>query len=380
MLAVAIWGAAVEIRCIPLRIPLRRAYLEERGKKMKKFLLATSALVMTSGYAAAEVTFGGSAGFGLQYNDEATVESTLFSFATLTISMRGESDGGLSFGADMAIKVEDNGDLSNDDVTVFVEGAFGRLSFGAVGEADEVRGFSDIGWDGLDVDDVAESTVGDELGDIFGVSLSHNVNYTYSSDAFSVSVSGKLEEDAGGEDGVESYAIGGRYNFGDYYVGLGYAQHSGLTTEDGNIFFGDTGPLGEFIADDFDSSVVSLWGGGSIDAFSFRAMYAIGDHSLDGGSGPVDAIVEATDVETTGFGVSVAYEVDALTISAMYSQTEFDFSAFSDLTEEAYGLGASYDLGGGASVSGGIARIESFDENGFADEETRADIGMTFEF
>ena len=33
----------------------------------------------------------------------------------------------------------------------------------AVAEADEVAGLSDIGWDGLDVDDVAEALVGDEL-------------------------------------------------------------------------------------------------------------------------------------------------------------------------------------------------------------------------
>ena len=51
---------------------------------MKKFLLATSALVLTTGYAAAEVTFGGSAGFGVQYNDEAATQSTLFSSVSYT--------------------------------------------------------------------------------------------------------------------------------------------------------------------------------------------------------------------------------------------------------------------------------------------------------
>jgi hypothetical protein len=48
----------------PLRIPLRRAYLEERGKNMKKLLLATSILAGTAGLAAAEITLSGDARMG----------------------------------------------------------------------------------------------------------------------------------------------------------------------------------------------------------------------------------------------------------------------------------------------------------------------------
>jgi outer membrane protein OmpU len=47
------------------------------------------------------------------------------------------------------------------------------------------------------------------------------------------------------------------------------------------------------------------------------------------------------------------------------------------------GIGAAYNLGGGASISGGIAQIKSAgDENqGSGDEkETRADFGVKFSF
>jgi len=335
---------------------------------MKKFLLATSALVMTTGYAAAEVTFGGSAGFGVQYNDDAETQSTLFSYAAFAATMSGESDAGLAFGAEINIKVEDNGDLGQDDTTVFVEGGFGRLSFGAVGEADEVRGLSDVGWDGLDADDVAEALTGDELGDVLDVSLSHNMNYTFSSDAFSVSASARLEEDANAEESTESFAIGGRYNFADAYVGVGFIQHSGVVGAEPDAPYNFIG--------DFDATVISLYAGGSFAGVDLRALYAQAETELI--DGPFSETVDAT-----SFGLSASYTMDALTISATYGHTEHENDVFADtFTEESFGLGAAFDLGGGAAVSGGIAQIDSFDENGFNEEgsELRADLGMTFSF
>lgn len=311
---------------------------------MKKILLATTVLAFSGGVAAAEIALSGTAAMGLKYNSETAESAWIFNKVVLTADMTGETDSGLAFGANMNLIVENNGDVGNDDTTVFMSGAFGKLSMGAVGEADEVAGLSDIGWDGLDVDDVAETLVGDEIGDFAGASISHNVNYTYAVDAFSVSISGQLAE-SGDADDVDSYAIGGKYNFGDAYVGLGYADHS---------INGD------------DAEVVSLFGGGTFGAFKVAALYS--DASFTSGGVSADA---------KSYGLNVAYTMDALTLSAGYGSAEFDGVADDAV---AYGIGAAYDLGGGAVLSGGIAQIENSDENVTAFDETRADFGVTFSF
>ena len=159
-------------------------------------LIATTALVATAGFANADVAVSGYAKAGLVYNSEGLTSTRMLSSAAVTFDASGESDGGLTFGFNTNHIVTNNGSVDNDDTTVYMSGAFGKMSFGAVAEADEVAGLSDIGWDGLDVDDVAEALVGDELGDSgsFNRGISHNVNYTYANGPIIVSVSGESHE------------------------------------------------------------------------------------------------------------------------------------------------------------------------------------------
>ncbi|TKA96856.1 porin [Cereibacter changlensis] len=333
---------------------------------MKKILLATTALAFSAGFAAAEVSFSGQAKMGLKYDGGNEKETTVHSEAVLYVAMSGETDTGLAFGATIDMIVEDNGDLANDDTTVFVSGAFGKLSMGAVPEADENGGLSSIGWDDfggdLATDDVAENISGDELGEYldFGdyiedsdvsFSLSHNVNYTYAADAFSVSVSARI-----GDENVDSAAIGGRYNFGDAYVGLGYARHS-VNINDalpGDIDF------------DVDAKVVTAVAGGTFGAFGIAAMYSDGKVEADGVAG--EANIDA-------YGVRASYNMDALTLTAAYSESDVSEIGFGIGDQKSYGLGAAYDLGGGALLAGGIGRAEEGD-----DKETVADFGITMSF
>ncbi len=360
---------------------------------MKKFLIATTMLVSTAGFAAAEVKINGTAGMGLKYGSEgdydtATTEDSkarVFSKVNLEFVGAGETDGGLAFGFFTNLLVENNGDYENDDTQVFISGAFGKLSMGAVSEADEVAGLSDIGWDGFDVDDVAETTVGDELDDLTDVKLDHNVNYTYEANGFKASISTRIAESAtnlvfdadGADKATETYAVGLKYSFSDYYVGLGYASHdSGYAA--GSIIEGVVtavgGPAG---AGAFDSQVVSLYAGGKFGDFGVNALYAMGDHTATIGGG-------SADIDSDAYGIRGTYTMDALTVSAGYSKSEFKADG-AKIEEEAYGIGASYDLGGGASLSGGIASVKSFDEVGVdaageSIRETRADFGLTLKF
>jgi len=320
-------------------------------------LIATTALVATAGIANAEVAVSGAAKAGLVYNSEGKTATRLLSSATVVFDASGESDGGLTFGFNTNYIVTNNGSVDNDDTTVYMSGAFGKISFGAVAEADEVAGLSDIGWDGLDVDDVAEAFVGDELGDFLpGVSLGHNVNYTYATGPLVLSASTRMRTsiDTTTYD-QESYAAGMKYSFGDFYVGLGYAAHSA----DFNNPSRST------------AKVLSAFGGGSIGAIKVAALYS--DVTAKDGLG--------NKLGAEAYGLNTSYTMDALTVSLGLGRANFDAGIAPDQTS--IGIGAAYNLGGGASISGGIAQIKSVgDENQGSgdDKETRADFGVKFSF
>ena len=167
-------------------------------------------------------------------------------------------------------------------------------------------GLPDIGGiAGLGVDNVAEVDNGDSLG------WAHNVNYTYTAGAFTVSASADIDTD-----GV--YAVGGKYTFGDYYVGLGFG------------------------ADDNDyEHTTSLYAGGTMGAVAVKAMYSSYNDYWN-------------DNTYSAYGLYGAYTTGALTISAEVAANDYDADA-------SFGLGAAYDLGGGATVTGGIASIDGGD-------------------
>jgi outer membrane protein OmpU len=108
---------------------------------MKKILLATSALSLMAGAAAADVAVSGSARMGLVYADTVDGSTTEFSSRVrIVFTASGETDTGLSFGASMrADQIGGNGGSStgttNGDSTVFISGAFGKLTMGDVGGA-----------------------------------------------------------------------------------------------------------------------------------------------------------------------------------------------------------------------------------------------------
>ncbi|WP_415233457.1 porin [Pseudorhodobacter sp.] len=337
---------------------------------MKKILIATSALVATAGIAHAEVSVSGQAIAGLIYNSEGVEKTKLLNKVNIEFNGSGETDGGLQFGFNTNHIIENNGlSVDNDDTTVWMSGAFGKLSFGAVAEADEVAGLSDIGWDGLDVDDVAEALVGDELLDNgqAGKGLGHNVNYTYATGPVTFSLSGRLATSHGtlapGASDAESYAAGVKYSFGTGYVGLGYGSHDFKLLAASPVAAMDR------------AKVVSVFAGATFDAIKVAAMYS------DASFKSVTGVKSGADA----YGLNASYTMDALTVSMGYSKANFDLATGRN-DQKAFGIGAAYDLGGGASVSGGIAQVESVGDENQGNrllpkaKETRADFGVTFKF
>ncbi len=170
---------------------------------MKKILFASTALVATAGFAAADVSFSGAASMGLKYDDTAAEELTLHREVTLSIAMTGETDGGLTFGADLSISAGGIG-----DAVVYIEGGFGKLAAGDVDSADAaVTGLGDLGFDGIGTDDVAEAQRG---------STDANLLYTGTFGDFTVAASYDLGT------GTDNWAIGAKYTMGDYSFAAAY--------------------------------------------------------------------------------------------------------------------------------------------------------------
>ncbi|MFC3085275.1 porin [Tabrizicola soli] len=317
---------------------------------MKKVLLASSVLALSAGFASAEITFSGTAVMGVGDNGDSLDNSARSVMETyLTATASGETDTGLSFGLEstFATYTTDDEEFTDDGTSVFISGAWGKLSMGDVTEADEMPGsFSDIGGlSGLGVDDVAETYTGDEAAGEFDRE-SHDVNYTYSGGALTAAISAQIgaQGDLDGEG--DGYALGLKYSFGDAYVGIGY-------NDDGVDAYTDVA-----------GSATTLYAGGTFGAFGVKAMYT--DFSADTGSILPDG---------EAFGLHVSYTVEALTLMAQYAQSDAE-NPVSFENYEAFGVGAAYDLGGGASVVGGVAQITDWDR----DDETVWEAGFSFSF
>ena len=342
---------------------------------MKKVLLATTVLVGTAGFAAAEgLTVTGSGVFGLNYAENAAVGTdgtTTLMETYIAFAGAGETDSGLSFGmsATLGQYSAHAGMYEDDGTSLFVSGAFGKVSFGDVAEADEVAGLGDIGLTGIGVDNVAEVYTGDSTGGV-----AHKAHYSFSAGDFSVAVSANIggataavasvatlcqstttpfavSAPVAGVCGAgtvaatsttavaaaknDSYAVGAKYTFGDFYVGLGYNSTDIAT---------NVGPR--------DGSTTSVYVGGTSGDVSVKAMYA--SFSPD----------NAAAANVDAYGVNVDYKTGAATISLALADNDLDAKA-------SYGIGVSYDLGGGASVVGGIGSVN---------DVTRAQAGVSLTF
>ncbi|WP_298905224.1 porin [uncultured Aliiroseovarius sp.] len=257
---------------------------------MKKILFASTALVASAGFAAADADFTGAAGFGMIY--DGTNWNPDY-YTTLNISLTGETDGGLSFGADLDLTFDNGGFGVTDNQVVYIEGGFGKLSVGTVDNAVDasVSGIKDVGYSGLGVDNLAEAEKGTSTA---------NALYQGTFGDFSVALSGDLSS------GASDWAIGAKYAMGDFKVGAGVEKDGGNT-------------------------VYAISAGATFGDIALNALYG-----------------RDSTASNYSYGVDAGYTMGASTITIAYGN---------DDGVEGYGLGISYDLGGGASVDAGVAEV-----------------------
>jgi outer membrane protein OmpU len=332
---------------------------------MKKVLLASTALIMSAGYAAADVSVGGDGRMGVidpfdfvvvednpntPDNEEVLGGGTL-SFTSrirISFSASGETDAGLAFGgsiradnaggfnirdsqgntvgddnfstANQPLELTGGGGVLGQAGSVFIEGAFGKLSMGDVdGAAAAAVGYvSGVGLTGLD--DRNESAYISNVGGALPGAL-----YEYSGGDWAVYISSSNSGTLlGAEADNIAWALGGSYSFGNFSVALGYEDNDAGTTH----------TIG---------GVTASFGG-----FTGKAIYGVADG----------------DIDDDQWAVSGDYTFGATTLTAYYNDL------FGD---NYYGVGGAYDLGGGASLVAGWARDDSASDDAY-------DFGISFTF
>lgn len=299
---------------------------------MKKILFATTALVATAGVAAADVSFGGYGRVGVMYVEDAADETFIESRFRLNIDGTTEADNGLSFNARVRIQADDNADGSAS--AAGLNGAnFGMTAGGLNVQVGNIAGAIDsqagmynqsLGLTGLGYYNVVANTVTNGFWGFDGYSSGgagvNGVRVAYGMGGFNL-VASHSAEDSGSA--PERTAVTGSFDYNNFTVSLGY-QESSVDAED--------------------------------------MITAI----VQGDFGVANVTFSAAEVnETTKYGIGADFEVGAATTVSAFVNDEEDAGT-------AYGLGMSHDLGGGASLRGGVVQTPM--------ETTMADFGVLFNF
>jgi outer membrane protein OmpU len=274
---------------------------------MKKILLATTVLAATAGFASAEVAVTGKARMGVISDAAGNVEFTQRLRVYFTGS--GETDGGLSFGGTVRNDQSGVGNTANNDSTVFISGAFGKITMGDVGGATNALTGEVAGVGMTSLNSYNEI---DDLGDTSANKTA--ALYTYTTGALSFGLGFGQPTAA-----AKAVSAAVKYSTDMYSVALGYEDTTAQKR-------------------------VTVSGSATFSGVTLAAKVANND------------VLTAGQTKNTAYAVSASYAMSGVNMTAFFSEgggyraTNFD-------GVEAYGLGASYDLGGGASVVGGVAKL-----------------------
>ncbi|MCG7625519.1 porin [Epibacterium sp. Ofav1-8] len=340
---------------------------------MKKILFASTALVATAGVAAAELTIGGSARFGLAYNEAQTDETRIEQRMRVNITGIAETDAGVKLEA--RFRLEANEDSHANDISGRGPGAAGfAVSYGGLrvdvgnvsdvfdsGDQVDFYGYgigltaliehnsvwydtaADIGGFGAGDADATTIKARYNVGD-FSASLSYTETRAQAASTFSIVDTADIDGDGDTTDSVTVTNDDAVAANEEFQIGLGYTLANGMTIA---AAYGDDDNAGDYY-------ILNV--AGSAGALGYSVILGDGDIFDAGGvSGDL------------AYGASINYEISSATaIQAVVSGGGLDSS------ETAYGLGFTHGLGGGVTLAGGIARDTS--------ENTLADLGVKFSF
>jgi outer membrane protein OmpU len=290
---------------------------------MKKILLATTVLVGTAGFASAEVTLSGNGRMGITYAETAAVgdkETSFNSRVRASVNMSASTDGGLEFGGSFGIH-DAVAAAAGTEGSVFISGAFGKLTMGGNDSAAQnaVGQLAGVGYTGNgDHNEIGYLTSGDR----------ESALYSYSASGFTGYLSVGQPDNA-----ADTYSLGAAYATDAFTVAVGYEDSDSAGTA-------------------ADATQTSVSASATFSGVTAKAIYMTRD---------------TAGFDPESYGLSATYAMDAISITGFYRQEE------TSATNTAYfqGIGASYSLGGGATLAGGIVNNDGL---------TKADLGVNFSF
>jgi outer membrane protein OmpU len=293
---------------------------------MKNLLIATTALVATAGVAVADVKVSGYARFGAVYNDGAAPgadEVNTASRLRLQFDATTETDGGLTLGVRQRFQAEENAANGGGNQARFFASAGGlTIAMGNIlGVIESAPNLylptksAGMGLEGNGFRSLATNTISN--GGNFAWTAYQSAGTAQDTDGVEViySMNG-IGLHAHSTD--NTYGIGANYKFADYTIAVAYEEFDNATS-DSILFASFGGKFGAF--DGAISFAETDLGGVTAEKISLRGGYTVNDA-----------------LYVYGF---VADENNSI--------------------DETFGLGASYALGGGASVEGGWTQNEAGD-------------------
>jgi len=308
---------------------------------MKKFLLATTALVGFAGAAAAEVKVGLTAEFGVSNRDGAGTQ--FHQGYNVKFSGSAETDGGLAFGAstrlDMDGTSEENQNPAGDAGTVFISGAFGKLTMGdtdggfdwAVAEHSFITNLTD---------EISTHAGFDTHSGFDGQQDDQVLRYEYKMGDMAMAVSYEQAANGVSSDNADSMGLGVKYNMamGTTSVALGVGYQTGSRAQIDAAGEDTDQVKGNVIGTSITASMESgLTLGLSYASYNFDDTDVIGE----------DSLLE----DYTSTGIAVSYTTGAMTLAANWGQKDYETSSNNT---DGWGAGVNYDLGGGAVVQAGM--------------------------
>ena len=302
---------------------------------MKKILLSTTLLVATAGVAAAEVTLSGSGRFGLDYRESREVETQLNYRLRINVNAKFEADNGVTYGGRIRFQDNNAGAAYFSPAMLYVEASGVRVEVGNANTAYDSVALMynpEIGFQ--------ERSFGDPQGDYFSFSsggydkerVGIYAAYSYAGVNLKASY---INPDQTFTDSTTETSIAADYTMGQVTLAAAYAdQGAGI---EGNYL--------TFIGA----------------AYKINDVANVGLNYNDNG-------LSAAEKTITLYG---NYTINGVTLAAYVSDSDGTNPDTLEDWDTAYGLGASYDLGG-ATLAGAV-------ESGF-DGNMQADLGVRMSF
>lgn len=343
---------------------------------MKKVLLATTALIAASAFAAPaqaelEVSVGGFVAFqaAMFDNDEANNSDRDFqSEAQILIRADATADNGLQYGAKVLLDASTSDDANADKVGIYLAGSWGRVELGDDAGASELVVFAPtvgLGQINGSYDDyvpvASQAHALNDRGDhnFTALDTGDSTKITYYTPKFSgfqAGVSYVAQSDAGGET-VSLIDVSPNDVF---EVGLGYdGEFSGVQVKVGGTYvFGDAATGVE------DLNAWTLGAQIGYNGFRFGGGYTDNGDSL--------TVAGTPDADTSSWNVGATYENGPWGVGISYLDVDFDdnASAVTSGAIGALGTGGDYTawaLGGTYTVAPGLtvgADLAFFDRDG----------------